>query len=114
VSETIFSKIMRGEIAAEIVHEDDEIVAFRDINAQAPTHVLFIPRRQIPTLNDLEDGDAALVGKLVIAATRYAKAQGFAEDGYRLVVNCNAHGGQTVFHLHLHLLAGRQMHWPPG
>lgn len=114
MSETIFSKIMRGEIAAEIVHEDDEIVAFRDINAQAPTHVLFIPRRQIPTLNDLEDGDAALVGKLVIAATRYAKAQGFAEDGYRLVVNCNAHGGQTVFHLHLHLLAGRQMHWPPG
>lgn len=114
MSETIFDRIIRREIPADIVYEDDEILAFRDIAAQAPVHVLFIPRRQIPTLNDLEEGDALLVGKLVLAATRYAKAQGFAEDGYRLVVNCNRHGGQSVYHLHLHLLAGRQMTWPPG
>jgi histidine triad (HIT) family protein len=114
MSDTIFSKIIRREIPADIVYEDEEIVAFRDINAQAPTHVLFIPRRPISTLNDLEATDANLVGKLVLAATRHARDQGFAEDGYRLVINCNAHGGQTVFHLHLHLLAGRQMHWPPG
>jgi histidine triad (HIT) family protein len=114
MSDTIFSKIIRREIPADIVYEDEEIVAFRDINAQAPTHVLFIPRRPISTLNDLEATDANLVGKLVLAATRHAREQGFAEDGYRLVINCNAHGGQTVFHLHLHLLAGRQMHWPPG
>lgn len=114
MSETIFDKIIRREIPADIVHEDGEILAFRDIAAQAPTHVLFIPRRQIPTLNDLEEGDAPLVGRLVLAATRYAKAQGFSEDGYRLVINCNRHGGQSVYHLHLHLLAGRQMTWPPG
>ncbi len=114
MSETIFSKILRGEIPADIVHEDEDIVGFRDIAAQAPVHVLFIPRRPIATLNDLEESDAPLVGKLVLAATHYAKAQGFAEDGYRLVINCNRHGGQSVYHLHLHLLGGRQMTWPPG
>lgn len=114
MSETIFDKIIRREIPADIVYEDADIVAFRDIAAQAPTHVLFIPRAPIATLNDLGDDDALLVGKLVLAATRYAKARGFAEDGYRLVVNCNRHGGQSVYHLHLHLLAGRQMTWPPG
>jgi histidine triad (HIT) family protein len=114
MSDTIFSKIIRREIPADIVYEDEEILAFRDINAQAPTHVLFIPRRPISTLNALEETDAVLVGKLVLAATGYAKSQGFAEDGYRLVINCNDLGGQTVFHLHLHLLAGRQMQWPPG
>ena len=114
MSETIFSKIIRREIPADIVYEDDEVLAFRDINAQAPTHVLFIPRRPISTLNALAASDAELIGKLVLAATGYAKAEGFAEDGYRLVINCNGVGGQTVFHLHLHLLAGRQMHWPPG
>jgi histidine triad (HIT) family protein len=114
MSDTIFSKIIRREIPADIVYEDEEILAFRDINAQAPTHVLFIPRRPISTLNALEETDAVLVGKLVLAATGYAKSQGFSEDGYRLVINCNDLGGQTVFHLHLHLLAGRQMQWPPG
>ena len=111
---TLFDKIIAREIPADIVHEDDEVLAFRDINAQAPTHVLFIPKRPIATLNDLVDGDALLVGKLVLAATRFAKAQGFADDGYRCVVNCNRDGGQSVYHLHLHLLAGRQMTWPPG
>ncbi|WP_440222738.1 histidine triad nucleotide-binding protein [Dokdonella sp. MW10] len=114
MSETIFSKIIRREIPAEIVYEDDDILAFRDINGQAPTHVLFIPKRPIATLNDLGEDDANLVGRLVLAATRYAKAQGFAEDGYRCVINCNRDGGQSVYHIHLHVLAGRQLSWPPG
>jgi histidine triad (HIT) family protein len=111
---TLFAKIVRREIPADIVYEDDDVLAFRDINPQAPVHVLFIPKRPVATLNDLTDADAPLVGKLVLAAARWAKAQGFAEDGYRCVMNCNSHGGQTVFHIHLHLLAGRAMHWPPG
>lgn len=114
MGDTIFSKIIRREIPADIVYEDEDVLAFRDINAQAPTHVLFIPRKPIATLNDLGDDDALLIGKLVLAAARFAKAQGFAEDGYRCVINCNRDGGQTVFHVHLHLLAGRQLHWPPG
>jgi len=114
MTETIFSKIIRREIAADIVHEDDEILAFRDINGQAPTHVLFIPKKPIATLNDLDPDDAGLIGRLVLAAATYAKTQGFAEDGYRCVINCNRDGGQSVYHIHLHVLAGRQMHWPPG
>jgi len=112
--ETLFSKIIRREIPADIVYEDDDILAFRDVNPQAPVHVLFIPKRAVATLDDLTEDDATAVGKLVLAATHYAKAQGFAADGYRVVINCNRDGGQTVFHLHLHLLAGRPMHWPPG
>ncbi|HEY6984714.1 MAG TPA: histidine triad nucleotide-binding protein [Rhodanobacteraceae bacterium] len=112
--ETIFSKIVRREIPADIVYEDDDILAFRDVNPQAPVHVLFIPKTAAATLDDLTDADALVVGKLVLAASRYAKSQGFAANGYRCVINCNRDGGQTVFHLHLHLLAGRQMHWPPG
>ena len=112
--DTLFAKIIRREIPADIVYEDDDVLAFRDINPQAPVHVLFIPKRAVATLNDLGEGDADLVGKLVIAATRWAKAQGFAEDGYRVVMNCNRDGGQTVFHIHLHLLAGRRLEWPPG
>jgi histidine triad (HIT) family protein len=114
MTDTLFAKIVRREIPADIVYEDDDVLAFRDINPQAPVHVLFIPKRPVATLNDLTDADAPLVGKLVLAAARWAKAQGFAEDGYRCVMNCNSHGGQTVFHIHLHLLAGRAMHWPPG
>ena len=114
MGDTIFAKIIRREIPADIVYEDEDLLAFRDVNAQAPTHILFIPRRPIATLNDLEESDAALIGKLVLAATRYARSEGFAEDGYRCVINCNGHGGQSVYHLHLHLLAGRQMTWPPG
>lgn len=114
MSDTLFSKIIRREIPADIVYEDADVLAFRDINGQAPTHVLFIPLKPIATLNDLDDDDALLIGKLVLAATRYAKAQGFAEAGYRCVINCNRDGGQSVYHIHLHLLAGRQMSWPPG
>jgi histidine triad (HIT) family protein len=111
---TLFARIIRREIPADIVYEDEEVLAFRDISPQAPVHVLFIPKKPIATLNDLTEEDAALVGRLVLAATRYAKAEGIAEDGYRLVVNCNRHGGQSVYHLHLHLLGGRPLHWPPG
>jgi histidine triad (HIT) family protein len=114
MADTLFAKIIRREIPADIVYEDDDILAFRDVNPQAPVHVLFIPKTSVATLDDLTDADALAVGKLVLAASRYAKAEGFAANGYRCVINCNRDGGQTVFHLHLHLLAGRQMHWPPG
>ena len=114
MSDTLFAKIIRREIPADIVFEDDDVLAFRDINPQAPVHVLFIPKKAIATLNEATDADATLIGRLVLGAARWAKQQGFAEDGYRCVLNCNAHGGQTVFHLHLHLLAGRHMQWPPG
>ena len=95
-------------------NEDDEVIAFRDIHPQAPHHVLIIPRQHIATVNDARQEDAALLGKLTLTAQRVANDLGIAEDGYRLVLNCNNHGGQTVFHIHLHLLAGRPMHWPPG
>lgn len=114
MGDTIFGKIIRREIPAQIVHEDDDVLGFRDVNPQAPVHVLFIPKRAVATLNDLTDTDAEMVGKLFLAAARWAKAEGFAENGYRCVINCNRDGGQTVFHLHLHLLAGRALHWPPG
>lgn len=105
----LFCKIVAGEIPADVIYSDDEIIGFRDIHPQAPVHVLFVPRRHIATANALADDDAALVGGLVLAARRYAAEQGFAEAGYRLIMNCNADGGQTVFHLHLHLLAGQAM-----
>ncbi len=114
MSDTIFSKIIRREIPAQIVYEDDAILAFNDINAQAPLHVLFIPKRAITTLNDASDADALLLGKLMLAAAAYAKKMQFAERGYRVVMNCNEEGGQSVYHIHLHLLAGRQLSWPPG
>ena len=106
MSDTIFHRIMRREIPAEIVHEDEHLVAFRDIAPQAPVHVLFVPKRDFATLNDVPEEDAVVIGRLATAAARYAKAQGFAEDGYRIVMNCNGDGGQTVFQVHLHLLAG--------
>jgi histidine triad (HIT) family protein len=114
MADTLFAKIIRREIPATIVYEDDDVLAFRDINPQAPVHVLFVPKRAIATLNDAGTADAALIGKLVLAAAAYAKQEGYAESGYRTVFNCNGDGGQTVFHIHLHLLAGRAMHWPPG
>ncbi len=114
MSDTIFGRIAAGEITADIVYEDDDLVAFRDLSPQAPTHILIIPRRPIRTLNDVKEADAELVGKLFLAAAKVARQVGIAEAGYRVVVNCNAVGGQTVFHLHLHLLGGRPMQWPPG
>ena len=111
---TIFDRIIAREIPADIVFEDEHVLAFRDINPQAPVHVLFIPKRAVATLNDLQDGDEAIVGRLAMAAAAFAKKEGFAENGYRVVMNCNRDGGQTVFHIHLHLLAGRALHWPPG
>ena len=114
MSDTIFAKIIRREIPAQIVFEDDHVLAFKDIHAQAPVHVLFIPKKPIATLNDLQEGDAELAGRLLLAAAAYAKREGFADNGYRVVFNCNGDGGQTVFHIHLHLLAGRTLSWPPG
>lgn len=106
-SETIFSRIIRREIPATIVYEDDEVLGFNDIAPQAPVHVLFIPKNEIiPTLDDLAPDQAHLIGKLALAAAAYARQQGLAEDGYRIVMNCREHAGQTVFHIHMHLLAG--------
>ena len=104
--DTLFGKIIRREIPADIVFEDAHLIAFRDIAPQAPVHVLFVPKTPVATLDDLQPAQAEIVGRLVIAAADYARQQGFADDGYRVVMNCNGHGGQTVFQLHLHLLAG--------
>jgi histidine triad (HIT) family protein len=114
MSEDLFEKIVAREIPADIVWENDELLAFRDIEPQAPVHILIIPKRKIRTLNDLEPDDAGLVGRMVLAAAEIAKDEGIAEDGYRLNLNCNAAGGQSVWHIHLHLLGGRRMKWPPG
>lgn len=114
MADCLFCKIIAGEIKGDIVYEDDEVVAFRDINPQAPTHVLIVPRRHIATLNDLEEGDAGLVGKLSLVARDLARKFGFADDGYRVVMNCNEGAGQSVWHIHMHLLAGRRLTWPPG
>lgn len=114
MTDTIFGKIARGEIPVDLVYEDEDVVAFRDISPQAPVHLLIIPRKPIPTLNDAGPEDAELIGKLLLAAARVAREAGIAERGYRTVVNCNAAAGQTVFHLHLHVLGGRPLQWPPG
>lgn len=110
----LFCKIANGDIDSEIVYQDEDVLAFRDIHPQAPTHLLCIPRRHISTTNDLGAAEQAIAGKLILTAAKLAGELGFAEDGYRLVMNCNGHGGQTVFHIHLHLLGGRHMRWPPG
>lgn len=109
MSETIFSKIIRREIPADIVFEDEQVLAFRDISPQAPVHVLFVPKAPFATLNDVPATEAELLGRLLLAAADYARREGFAETGYRLLMNVNRDGGQTVFHLHLHLLAGRSL-----
>ncbi|MFM7173117.1 MAG: HIT domain-containing protein [Caldilinea sp.] len=108
-AETIFSKIIRREIPSEIVFQDDQVTAFRDINPQAPVHILIVPNRCIPTANDVGADDEQLLGHLFVVASQIAAQQGIAESGYRLLVNCNRDGGQEVFHLHLHLLGGRQL-----
>lgn len=110
---TIFQKIIDREISADILYEDDRCLAFYDINPQAPTHVLVIPKKQIPTVNDIADEDAALIGHLYLVIRNLAKQLGL-QNGYRVVANCGDDGGQEVQHLHLHLLGGRKMTWPPG
>ena len=114
MTDCLFCKLLAGQIPAAIVYEDERVVAFRDINPQAPTHVLVIPRRHIATLNDLGPDDDGRVGELVRRAAAIAREQGDAERGYRVVFNCNADAGQTVFHIHLHLVGGRKLGWPPG
>ncbi|RIZ65668.1 MAG: histidine triad nucleotide-binding protein [Methylococcales bacterium] len=108
----LFCKMVAGEIKPDIVFEDDSVLAFRDINPQAPVHILIVPKTHIATLNDLDD--TLLAGQLLQTAIKLAEQEGFSEQGYRTVFNCNSQGGQEVFHLHLHLLGGRQMKWPPG
>jgi histidine triad (HIT) family protein len=110
----LFCQIAKGEVSAEMIYQDDSVVAFNDIKPHAPQHILIIPKKHISTLNDLEAEDTQLVGRLIQTAKHLAKENNIAEDGYRLVINCNAGAGQTVFHLHLHLLGGRQLAWPPG
>ena len=112
MDDCLFCKMVAGEIKPDLVHEDENVLAFRDINPQAPVHILIIPKIHIETLNDLDD--TVLAGKLLQTAIKLAKQEGLGDDGYRAVFNCNKHGGQEVFHLHMHLLGGRQLNWPPG
>ncbi len=114
MSDCLFCKFVSGEIKPNVVYEDQDVLAFRDVNPQAPSHILVIPKRHIATLNDLQSGDAELMGKLSLAAQKVAKDEGIDGPGYRTVINCNAEAGQSVFHIHLHLLGGRPMGWPPG
>lgn len=110
----IFCRIAAGEIDADILYQDERVVAFRDTNPQAPTHVLVVPRRHIATINDLEEQHAGDVGRLYLAAQQVAKDEGIEQRGYRTVMNCQEGAGQSVFHIHLHVLGGRRLSWPPG
>ena len=110
----LFCKIINGEIPSEKVYEDEYVYAFNDISPTAPLHVLIIPKKHISTINDIEDKDAELIGKIFLAAKKIAKEKGVAEDGYRVVTNCNKNAGQTVFHIHYHLIGGRELGWPAG
>jgi histidine triad (HIT) family protein len=112
MADCLFCRIARGEIPSKAVRQDDRFYSFRDINPQAPVHILAIPRDHVPTLNDVRDPE--MLGALMSFARDIARAEGLAEQGYRLVVNTNADGGQTVFHVHVHILGGRSLHWPPG
>jgi histidine triad (HIT) family protein len=114
MADCLFCKIRDGQIPAKIVYRDETCLGFEDINPQAPTHVLLVPKRHIETINDLTVDDRELVGQLYLAAAKLAKERGHAGSGYRTVMNCQRDAGQTVFHLHLHLLAGRPLTWPPG
>ena len=110
----LFCRIAAGEIPATLVHQDEHLIAFKDINPQAPMHVLIVPRRHVASTNDLSEDDDQLVGEMIRRAAAIAHANGYADRGYRTVFNCNADAGQTVFHIHLHVLGGRPMSWPPG
>lgn len=110
----IFCKIIKSEIPTEIIYKDKEIIAFNDIHPRAPIHQLIVPKKHIATLNDLTEEESTLVGHMLIIARRLAVESDIATSGYRAVFNCNSDGGQEIFHLHLHLLGGRSLHWPPG
>ena len=110
----LFCKIAAGDIPSDEVYSDDEFYAFRDIHPGAPTHCLIIPRKHIARITEASDEDAALLGRLMLRANEIARAEGIAEPGFRYVINCNEQGGQTVFHIHLHILGGRELSWPPG
>jgi histidine triad (HIT) family protein len=114
MADCLFCKMVAGEIKPDIVFEDDEVLAFRDVNPQAPMHVLVIPKTHISTVNDLTPEHTGLVGRMYLAAQKIAADEGVAEPGYRLVMNCNSEAGQSVYHIHLHVLGGRPMAWPPG
>jgi histidine triad (HIT) family protein len=114
MSDCLFCKIRDGEIQGDIVFEDDDVLAFNDVNPQAPVHVLIIPKKHISTTNDLTDADEAVMGKLFSVAKTIASQRGVSDDAYRMVINCNQKAGQSVFHIHMHLLADRVMRWPPG
>lgn len=114
MSEDLFLKIVAREIPADIVYENDDVLAFKDLNPQAPIHLLIIPKKRTRTINDMQEHDAELFGKLFLAAKEIAAELEVAEDGYRVVMNCNQAAGQTVFHVHMHFLAGRNFSWPPG
>lgn len=114
MSDCIFCKIIRKELSSKIVYEDEEIIAFKDLNSVAPTHLLFIPKKHIESLDAITEEDISLLGKLQYKISEYAREHGLARDGYRVVNNMGRNGGQTVFHLHFHLMAQRNFHWPPG
>lgn len=114
MTDCLFCRIVARTIPSRIVHEDDVAVAFEDVNPQAPVHVLVVPRKHVSSLKDMNSGDAALLGHLVLTCSKIAQEKGIAESGYRVVANTGREGGQTVFHLHFHVLGGRQIHWPPG
>ena len=111
---TIFKRIINKEIPADILFENDNVIAFRDVNPVAPVHFLVIPKKEIPTLNDIDENDKDIIGELFLVAKKLAKIKGLEKKGYRTIFNCNEDGGQTVFHIHLHVMGGRQMEWPPG
>ena len=114
MNDCLFCKIRDGEIPGDKVYEDDDILAFRDVNPQAPTHILIIPVKHIPTINDLEEEDVTVLGRMMLVAKKIAAEEGIDQDGFRLVFNCNRGAGQAVYHIHLHVLGGRSMNWPPG
>jgi len=114
MTDCLFCKMVSGAIQPDVVYEDDDVLAFRDVNPQAPLHVLVIPKAHIATTNDLDAGNADVIGKLYLAARQIAVDEGVADPGYRMVMNCNPGAGQSVYHIHLHLLGGRPMGWPPG
>ena len=111
---TIFTKIINKEIKADIIYENDNVICFKDVNAISPIHFLIIPKKEIPTVNDINDRDKLIIGEMFIVAKKVAKLFNITKNGYRLVVNCNEDGGQSVYHLHMHLLGGRKFNWPPG